>query len=121
MARKPTQIVQIKLRLPERLRREVEKLAKQSGRSLNGQLVFIIEDAIQFGALSERLDEVSQTLQTVVNRIEVEAARVKSPEEQALLARLKELHESAPENTASEGRNRITVTARPIKGGDKVE
>jgi hypothetical protein len=46
MARKITDIVQVKLRIPEWLRREVLLAAKKSGRSLNGELSHLIEEGL---------------------------------------------------------------------------
>jgi hypothetical protein len=43
--RKPTDIVQLKLRLPEWLRRNIERNARKSGRSLNGELVHQLQKA----------------------------------------------------------------------------
>jgi hypothetical protein len=46
MARKITDIVQVKLRIPEWLRRQVLAEAKKSGRSLNGELARLIEKGL---------------------------------------------------------------------------
>jgi hypothetical protein len=46
MAREPTDTAQLKLRIPERLRRQVEQTAKTSGRSLNGELIHLIEEGL---------------------------------------------------------------------------
>jgi hypothetical protein len=62
VTRKPTQIVQIKLRLQERLRREVEKLAKKSGRSLNGELVALIELALETASQGRRWAALEETI-----------------------------------------------------------
>jgi hypothetical protein len=43
--RKSTDIVQLKLRLPESLRRNIERNARKSGRSLNGELVHQLQKA----------------------------------------------------------------------------
>jgi plasmid stability protein len=42
MARKKTDIVQLKLRFPEALRRQLEREAKRHGRSLNAEIVSIL-------------------------------------------------------------------------------
>jgi hypothetical protein len=47
MARKTTDIVQVKLRVPEWLRREVLQAADKSGRSLNGELVHLIQEGLE--------------------------------------------------------------------------
>jgi hypothetical protein len=46
MTRKTTDIVQVKLRVPEWLRREVLRAADKSGRSLNGELVHLIQEGL---------------------------------------------------------------------------
>jgi hypothetical protein len=46
MARKFTDIVQVKLRIPEWLRRKVLQAADKSGRSLNGELFHLIEEGL---------------------------------------------------------------------------
>jgi hypothetical protein len=43
--RKSTDIVQLKLRLPESLRRNIERNARKSGRSLNGEMVHQLQKA----------------------------------------------------------------------------
>jgi hypothetical protein len=45
-ARKTTDLVQVKLRIPEWLRRQVLAEAKKSGRSLNGELAHLIEEGL---------------------------------------------------------------------------
>src|SRR5690242_7084097 len=44
--RKPTDMVQMNLRLRESLRQKIEALAKKSDRSLNGELVHLLEYAV---------------------------------------------------------------------------
>jgi hypothetical protein len=46
MAREPTDIVQVALRIREQLRLEVEQAAQKSGRSLNGELIRLIEQGL---------------------------------------------------------------------------
>jgi hypothetical protein len=46
MARKSTDLVQVKLRIPEFVRRQVLAEAKKSGRSLNGELSHLIEEGL---------------------------------------------------------------------------
>jgi hypothetical protein len=50
-ARKPTDTVQYKLRLPDDLGRQIKRLAGKSGRSLNGEMVHLLQSA----ALAESL------------------------------------------------------------------
>jgi hypothetical protein len=46
MARESTDMVQVKIRIPERLRVEVLMAAQASGRSLNGELSHLIEEGL---------------------------------------------------------------------------
>lgn len=46
VARKPTETTQYKLRLPDELGRQVKRLATKSGRSLNGEIVHLLENAV---------------------------------------------------------------------------
>jgi len=46
MARKPADIVAVKVRMREDLRRQIEKLAKKSGQSVNAQAVLLLESAV---------------------------------------------------------------------------
>jgi hypothetical protein len=45
-ARKPTDTVQYKLRLPDDLGRQIKRLAAKSGRSLNGEMVHLLQSAV---------------------------------------------------------------------------
>jgi plasmid stability protein len=47
VARKPSDTVQLKLRFPEALRRRLEREAKRHGRSLNSEILAILEDAFR--------------------------------------------------------------------------
>lgn len=46
MARKPADIVAVKVRMREDLRRQIEKLAKKNGQTVNSQTVLLLESAI---------------------------------------------------------------------------
>jgi hypothetical protein len=46
MARKPADIVPVKVRMREDLRRQIEKLAKKNGQTVNGQTVLLLESAV---------------------------------------------------------------------------
>src|SRR5262249_27221651 len=73
MPRKPTDIVQLKLRIPESLRQSVEKKAKEAGRTINGQLVKMIEAADDMGDIRryrKQLENVMEDLFRMVSRIE---------------------------------------------------
>ena len=71
-ARKSTDIVQVKLRLPERLRREILLMAKKSGRSLNGELVRLIEAGMakpRHKSLIKSAAEAAPASVTAVNKV----------------------------------------------------
>jgi Arc-like DNA binding domain len=61
VARKPTDQVQLKFRVPERLRATIEKRAKKSGRSLSGEIVAMLETAARVGSF-DRLEEATQAI-----------------------------------------------------------
>jgi hypothetical protein len=46
MARKPADIVAVKVRMREDLRRQIEKLAKKNGQTVNGQTVLLLDSAV---------------------------------------------------------------------------
>ena len=46
MARKPADIVPVKVRMREDLRRQIEKLARKNGQTVNGQTVLLLESAV---------------------------------------------------------------------------
>jgi len=45
MARKPTEIVKLQVRLPESLRRRLEKLAAHNNRSMNSEIITLLTEA----------------------------------------------------------------------------
>jgi hypothetical protein len=105
MVRKPTKIVQLKLRIREELRREVAKKAKKAGRTLNGQLVKMIEDANEL----EDLHPYKDVLQDAVQRLGAILGHVRgyyeraTPEERALMDRLEELKREREAREKPEG------------------
>jgi hypothetical protein len=46
MARKPADVVAVKLRMKEGLRRQIEKLAKKNGQTVNGETIRLLESAV---------------------------------------------------------------------------
>jgi hypothetical protein len=46
MARKPSDIVAVKIRMREELRRQIERLATKSGRTVNNESVRLLENAV---------------------------------------------------------------------------
>jgi hypothetical protein len=69
MARKPTDTVQLKLRFPEALRRRLVREAGKHGRSLNGEIVTILEEAFQ------RSDKVQDRAKDIVEALGDELVR----------------------------------------------
>jgi hypothetical protein len=51
MARKPDEMISLKLRFPERLRKQIEKAAAKSERSMNSEIIYLLQQALQFGDL----------------------------------------------------------------------
>jgi hypothetical protein len=63
MVRKPTDMVQLKLRFPEALRRRLEREAKRHGHSLNTEIVMILEGAFrESDAIQERAKAIAEAL-----------------------------------------------------------
>ena len=54
MARKPTDIVQLKLRFPESLRRQLARLARENRRSMNTEIIFRLHDSVAASELERR-------------------------------------------------------------------
>jgi Arc-like DNA binding dprotein len=61
MARKPTEVVHLKLRLPEALRRQLEKAAAQNSRSMNSEILQRLEDSFRHGSLDALIQKAAQT------------------------------------------------------------
>jgi hypothetical protein len=55
VARKPTDIVKLQLRLPEALRRRLERAAKAHDRSMNTEIVLRLEEAFQMDELNAQM------------------------------------------------------------------
>jgi hypothetical protein len=58
--RKPTDIVQLKLRLPEWLRRDIERHARKSGRSLNSEMVHALQRAYEQTKTESQIAEAAR-------------------------------------------------------------
>jgi hypothetical protein len=56
MARKPTDIVQLKLRFPEALRRRLARLARENKRSMNTEIIFRLQDSVAGSELERRAE-----------------------------------------------------------------
>jgi hypothetical protein len=70
MARKPTDTVQLKLRFPEALRRRLGREAKRHGRSLNSEILTILENAFR------KSDDVEQRARAFADALGDEIVRV---------------------------------------------
>jgi Arc-like DNA binding domain len=90
-ARKTTDLVQVKLRIPEWLRRQVLAEAKKSGRSLNGELAHLIEE----GLIKPRYESLITKAAEVAS---VEAAALMAG---AITGALKEALKETPEGLAT--------------------
>jgi hypothetical protein len=90
-ARKTTDLVQVKLRIPEWLRRQVLAEAKKSGRSLNGELAHLIEE----GLIKPRYESLITKAAEVAS---VEAAALMAG---AITGALKEALKETPEGHAT--------------------
>jgi plasmid stability protein len=70
MARKPTDTVQLKLRFPEALRRRLEREANKHGRSLNSEILAILEGAFrQSDDVEERAKAMAKALGDEIIRL----------------------------------------------------
>jgi hypothetical protein len=74
MMRHPTDIVQVKLRIPEHLRRSIEKKAKKAGLTMNAQLVqmLVAADKEESATLRDELGMMNKRILDVL-----EAALIK--------------------------------------------
>jgi hypothetical protein len=92
MPRKPTQLVLISLRIQERLRAQLEKAAKKNGRSLNAQMATMLEDALRWGPIEERMavwDASTATAQRLTAAME-KMFMSPTPEQKAVINQLRE-------------------------------
>jgi hypothetical protein len=82
MARKPADVGQLKLRLPEALRRKLERASDKSGRSLNNEIVWRLSQSLgegpmfdlhieQEAAEAKREAEVAKVLDRIIHDPEV--------------------------------------------------
>ena len=85
MARKPTDTVQLKLRFPEALRRRLEREAKRNGRSLNSEILSILEGAFrQSDDVHQRAKAIAEALgEEIVGAIVEQAKRDEEADMQA--------------------------------------
>jgi hypothetical protein len=89
--RKTTDLVQVKLRIPEWLRRQVLAEAKKSGRSLNGELAHLIEE----GLIKPRYESL------ITKAAEVASVEAAARMAGAITGALKEALKETPEGLAT--------------------
>lgn len=75
MARRPSEIVQLKLRFPEALRRLLNQAAKDNKRSMNGEIVSRLQESFLRQNLAALMREhaentANKLADRVINRIE---------------------------------------------------
>jgi hypothetical protein len=85
VARKPTDIVQLKLRFPESLRRQLEREAARNHRSMNTEIIHRLEESIAETAADRAADRAAKEGVARVN------ARVRARVKRELLNRDEEL------------------------------
>jgi Arc-like DNA binding domain len=120
VARKPTDQVQLKFRVPERLRATIEKRAKKSGRSLSGEIIAMLETAIRVGDY-DRLEESIRAIgesgkeyRDLFKMFEENWLIAKTPEEKAMVKSLRETirkRMAKPEDSSRD--------AKPLPGQDE--
>ena len=64
MARRPTEIVQLKLRFPEALRRNLSQAAKNNRRSMNAEIVSRLDESFLRGNLAALMREHAENTAT---------------------------------------------------------
>src|SRR5262245_43718008 len=62
MARKPTELRPLMTRIPERLRRQLEKAAVRIDRSMNAEIIHRLEQSFQADADATRLAELERAI-----------------------------------------------------------
>jgi hypothetical protein len=75
MARKPTHIIQLRLRMPEWLRAEIAKKTKKTGRSLNGEIVHMLTVAQQGADVERQFAELKELFRKETREIIESAER----------------------------------------------
>jgi hypothetical protein len=84
VAKKPTETIHLKLRLPEGLRRQIEKSAGRSERSMNSEILYLLQQALQFGDLeavtrSAVEGAAKQAVYDVLDRLNQAEKRTRAP------------------------------------------
>lgn len=84
MARKPDEMISLKLRFPERLRKQLEKAAARSERSMNSEIIYLLQQALQFGDLEavtrSAVEEAAKmAVHDVLERLDQAEKRARAP------------------------------------------
>jgi plasmid stability protein len=84
VAKKSTETIHLKLRLPEGLRRQIEKSAARSERSMNSEILYLLQQALQFGDLeavtrSAVETAAKQAVVDILERLEQAEKRTAAP------------------------------------------
>jgi hypothetical protein len=74
MTRKTAELVQVKLRMPEYLRRQVVAAAKKSGRSISGEFSRLVEEGLEKPEREALAKGAAQAMLAKLGLIETEAA-----------------------------------------------
>lgn len=88
-AKKPTEMVQLKLRLPDALRRRIVHEAELSGRSLNSEMVWQLTRVYlaEQGDAPAKVVELSKRIEQLETELAAERL-IKSPQWPAMMAKL---------------------------------
>jgi hypothetical protein len=65
VSRKPTEVVQVNLRIKESLRRRLERAAMASGSSLNAEMIERLEKSFQNEDLRPKLDNLTEIIHAI--------------------------------------------------------
>lgn len=68
--RKPTEIIHMQVRISEATRRKLAKAAEASGRSMNAEIVWRLEQSLEPVSLSDALQQAKELVEVLNTRIE---------------------------------------------------
>jgi hypothetical protein len=60
MAKKPDETIHLKLRLPEALRKQIERAAAKNERSMNSEIIHLLQQALRYGDMSELINAAAE-------------------------------------------------------------
>jgi Arc-like DNA binding domain len=95
MARKPSDLVQLTLRLTESLRRKVERTAQSAHRSLNDEIVHRIVESYEYGNWREQRERMIAAMIPALAASPAAAAQVKEEMEKQQAATEREIFDDA--------------------------